>query len=67
MSSPATISIDNDFATGQPGVALRTTNNEAARRLDLKCQSGMKMKRPREEAEVSLHGRWSYHPTVWGR
>ena len=36
MRRGATISIDNDFATGQAGIAIRPTDNESAGRVDVK-------------------------------
>lgn len=35
MSSPSTVSVDNDLSTGQTSITLRTTNDESAGRLDV--------------------------------
>ena len=43
VSSPTTIGIDNDLATGQASITLGTTNDEAARGLNLLIQ-GKNMK-----------------------
>lgn len=39
VSTPATVSIDNDLAASETGVTLGTTNDELARGLDLKTKS----------------------------
>merc|ERR1712193_193732 len=38
MRSPATISVNDDLAACEPSVALRPTNNELARRIDVQMR-----------------------------
>ena len=35
MTAPAAVGIDDDLATGQARIAVRSTDNEAARRIDV--------------------------------
>jgi len=35
VSSPATVSVDNDLSAGQTSISLRTTDNESTRRLNV--------------------------------
>lgn len=38
VSSPSTVSVNNDLATSETGISLWTTDDEEARWLDLSCQ-----------------------------
>lgn len=62
VSTPTTVGVDNDLATSQTGITLRSTDDEQARWLDLR---GISNGIDSSAAKRDLRGRWSCRQGSW--